>query len=75
MSLQSWSCKGCTNRCLLMFDGMVYEYCKPIIDGTHRTEWVTDDYIDCLDYTTDETAYDAQVRPHPAMMRGIYERH
>lgn len=73
MSLQSWSCKGCTNRCLLMFGDEVSEYCKPIIAGTHRTEWVTDTYIECLDYTDDPEAYDAQVRQHPAMLTDITE--
>lgn len=73
MRLQSWSCKDCTNRCLLMFDGEVFEYCKPAIAGTCRTEWVTDTYIDCLDYTTDAKAYDTQARLHPAMLKGAEE--
>lgn len=64
-NLRSWTCKGCTNKCLLMFNGEVFEYCKPAINGGNRTEWVTDDYIVCLDYTTDPSAYDSQVRIHP----------
>lgn len=63
--LRSWTCKGCTNKCLLMFNGTVFEYCKPVINGGNRTEWVTDEYIACLDYTTDPNMFDSQVRIHP----------
>lgn len=65
-NLSSWKCGDCTNRCLLMFGGEVFTYCKPAVEGRHRKKWVTEDFIDCLDKTTDPEAYDGQVRIHPA---------
>lgn len=62
--LSSWTCKGCTNVCYrLCPDGEVCEFCRPVMEtGTHRTEWVTPDHIECLDKTDDPNATDPVVQ-------------
>ena len=71
MSLKSWTCKGCTNICYRFFEGEVMAYCKPVIEkGSHRTEWVTEDFIDCLDKTTDPEATDPIPRLHECYTKG-----
>ena len=71
MRLRSWNCTGCTNRCYRMLaDGKVYEYCRPALEGWDRgQEWITEDFIDCLDKTTDPAAMDPVVRMHPDLLR------
>lgn len=62
--LSSWNCHGCTNVCYRLVPGEgVFEYCRPVMEtGTHRTEWVTDDHIECLDKTNDPGATDNEVK-------------
>lgn len=65
MALKSWSCKGCTNLCHMIGpSGEVCTYCRTIYDQPNHKgkKWITEDYIDCLDYTTDPEAEDRQVR-------------
>lgn len=63
--LQSWNCKGCTNICYRQVDGEVHKYCRQVVEnGDYRTKWVTENYVACLDYTTDPNATDPQVRMH-----------
>lgn len=62
--LRSWDCKGCTNVCYRLINGEVHEYCRPVLEGRHKKEWVTDTFIDCLDKTTDPDATDAVIRIH-----------
>lgn len=65
MALRSWSCKGCTNLCYRLVHGEVVTYCRPAIEkGKNRTAWVTDEYIACLDYTTDPAATDPIPKIH-----------
>lgn len=65
MSLHSWTCEGCTNVCYRLIRGEVAEYCRPVIErGFLRTRWVTDEFIDCLDKTTDPAAIDLVPRVH-----------
>lgn len=59
--LKSWDCKGCTNICYRLLNGETMTYCKPMLEGRARHEWVTEDYLACLDYTTDSTALDMEV--------------
>ena len=70
MALKSWTCKGCTNICWRLVPGHgVYEYCRAYMDhGVVRKEWVTDDFIDCLDKTTDPDATDPVVKLHKDFM-------
>lgn len=60
--LRSWSCKGCTNVCYRLINGEVAEYCRPTLEHRHRKEWITEEYIACLDYTTDPEATDNVIR-------------
>ena len=70
-SLRSWTCKGCTNICWRLVPGKgVYEYCRAYENGGPRKEWVTDDFIDCLDKTTDPAATDKTVRIHKDFICG-----
>ena len=62
--LHSWSCKGCTNLCYRYINGEVSEYCRPMIEGTFRKEWITDNYIDCLSKITDPRATDQTIKIH-----------
>lgn len=68
--LKSWSCKGCTNYCYRVFNGVTYKYCIPALEGRSKYEWVTDTFIDCLNKTTDPNVTDETVRLHPSYMRG-----
>lgn len=70
--LRSWACKGCTNVCYRLVPGEgVFEYCRPVIErGKARHEWVTDDFVDCLDKTTDPSATDTEVKLHEAFRCG-----
>ena len=62
-NLKSWSCKGCTNVCYRIANGETQEYCRSVIEkGKFHTKWVTDDFVDCLDKTTDPKATDVRVR-------------
>ena len=69
-ALRSWTCKGCTNVCYRLVPGQgVFEYCRPVIEnGSHRKEWVTDEFIDCLDKTFDPSATDYNVKMHEAFI-------
>lgn len=60
----SWNCKGCTNLCHLSFNGKVGTYCRVYYDQPDHKgrQWIDDDTIVCLDYTTDPEAEDTQVR-------------
>lgn len=60
--LRSWSCKGCTNVCYRLINGEVAEYCKPALEGRVRHEWVTEDFVDCLDKTMDPEATDRVIK-------------
>lgn len=60
--LKSWSCKGCTNVCYRLINGEVAEYCKPALEGRVRHEWVTEDFVDCLDKTMDPEAMDKNIK-------------
>lgn len=60
--LKSWDCKGCTNICYRLMDGQVFKYCRPMLEGRSRHEWVTEEMIDCLDYTTDPKAEERDVK-------------
>lgn len=40
----------------------VFQYCKEF--GHARREWITDDFVDCLDKTTDPSATDYEVKIH-----------
>ena len=60
--LRSWTCKGCTNVCYQLYHGEVYKYCRAVVEGTQRIEWVTDTFVDCLNKTTDPSATDNVVR-------------
>lgn len=62
MKASSWNCKGCTNICHRLINGETATYCKPILEGRSRREWVTEDFIDCLDYTTDPEAEEKEVK-------------
>ena len=46
--LQSWECKGCINTVEIMTPDGPATYCRPVIEGRHRTEWQGDTII-CLD--------------------------
>lgn len=61
MSLQSYSCKGCTNVCFRLINGEVAEYCRAVLEGTHKTEW-RGDILYCLNKTNDPSCTDNQVR-------------
>ena len=61
-ALTSWRCKGCTNVCYRSLHGETFEYCKPTLEGRVRHEWVTDDHISCLDYTTDPAVTETEVK-------------
>lgn len=37
-------------------------YCKPILEHRAKREWVTEDYIECLDKTTDPQATDNEIK-------------
>ena len=67
--LRSWSCKGCTNVCYRLIRGEVAMYCRPGIECRLRKKWVTDTFIDCLDYTTDPKATDPIPKIHEDLMR------
>lgn len=60
--IKSWTCNGCTNRCYRLLNGETSTYCKPMLEGRARHEWVTEDFLDCLDYTTDLEAEDKEVK-------------
>ena len=63
--LRSWTCKGCTNVCYRLVPGEgVFEYCRPGIEHRSRHEWVTEDFIDCLDKTYDPAATDREIKLH-----------
>lgn len=64
MALSSWKCGDCTNICFRLINGEVFEYCRPMLEGRHRTEWVTEDHVECLDYTTDPGATDLVIKVH-----------
>lgn len=65
MALSSWTCEGCTNVCYRLINGEVRKYCRPTVErGYTRREWITDDFIDCLDKTTDPDAEDPIPRVH-----------
>ena len=75
MKAKSWECKGCTNICYRMLsDGNVYAYCRPILEGRHRTEWITDSYVDCLDRTFDPAATDPVTRIHEEVLNDIDDK-
>lgn len=62
MGLQSYKCKGCTNKCHLSYKGEVGTYCKAIYDPNHKgIEWHGETLV-CLDFTTDPTAEDKEIR-------------
>lgn len=67
--LKSWDCKGCTNICYRLIDGQVFKYCRPMIEGRHRTAWISDTFVDCLNKTLDPKATDTVVRLHPSLVR------
>ena len=67
MALQSWNCDGCTNVCYRLINGESVTYCRPILEGRHCTEWVTDDFVDCLNKTTDPSATDYIVKFHESL--------
>lgn len=54
--LKSWNCKGCVNTEMRITpQGDIAEYCKFYKNGkTARHEWVTEDFIDCLDKRTND---------------------
>ena len=52
MSLESWSCVGCTNVLYMTYNGEVRKYCRPMYEGKQRTKW-EGDFLRCLNYTTD----------------------
>ena len=71
MSVKSWTCKGCTNYCFRMIPGgEVAKYCRPLMEGRHRTKWITDDFIDCLDKTTDPAATENEIKMHEEFLKG-----
>lgn len=74
MRLSSWSCKGCTNLCNRVYGGETSTYCKPILEGRHRTEW-QGDHVACLDFTEDPAAYDDVVRMHECYLTAKGEEH
>ena len=61
-NLRSWSCKGCTNICYRLINGEVATYCRPVLEGRQKIKWVTDEYVDCLNKTTDPKATDDVIR-------------
>jgi len=52
--LKSWTCKDCINKEFRIApQGEVAEYCALYKgDKRPRHEWVTDDFVDCLDKRT-----------------------
>ena len=71
-ALQSFTCKGCTNKCHMICDGEVGEYCRTIYDQpNHKGYKWEGDYLRCLDYTTDPEAEDVNIR---FWMPPIYEQ-
>lgn len=70
MSLHSWSCEGCTNICFRLIRGEVMKYCRPVIEkGEVKREWITEDFIDCLEKTTDPEATDPIPRIHECYLK------
>lgn len=61
MSLKSWECGNCTNVLYRYIKGETYKYCKPIVNGTHKTE-LQGDYVECLNKTHDPEAMDESIR-------------
>lgn len=74
MKTKSWSCKGCTNVCHMIYNGEAATYCRAIYDQPkHKgTKWINDHEVICQDYTTDPNAEDRQVRiwTEPKYVRG-----
>lgn len=83
MPVKAWTCDGCTNYCYLLFKGEVGKYCKV---GYFPGKWKgkkwfrtgpDEEFIACLDKTSDPSAEDKQVRIFemmkytPAPVKGI----
>lgn len=65
MAVRSWTCEGCTNICYRLIRGEVSEYCRPVIErGEVKRQWVSGDFVNCLEKTTDPGATDYTVRIH-----------
>lgn len=66
--VSSWTCEGCTNICFRYIDGEIHKYCKPLLNGTHKSKWVTPDHVECMNKTTDPKATDWDPEFHPSML-------
>ena len=61
--IKSWSCEGCTNVCYMLYESDVRKYCRVNFDypDNKGLQW-QENYLACLDYTTDPKAEDKQIR-------------
>lgn len=46
--VKSWECKDCINTVTKETPDGPAEYCRPMLEGRHRTEW-RGNYLACLD--------------------------
>ena len=47
------------------------KYCRPVIEkGEVKREWITEDFIDCLEKTTDPEATDQIPKIHECYLKG-----